>query len=191
VQQIDESVFVAQGVQIYGRVSIGEGSSLWPYSVIRAEANSVEIGRFSNVQDFVMLHVGYEHGVVIGDYVSVTHHATIHGATIGDACLIGIGATVMDGAVVGPGSIVAGGAVVREGSVFEPGSIIAGTPGKAIRQRDSARENRLNAWHYHRNAQAFRRGEHRSWDGPEYQAWLLEIRSRVGSDRDLDDPRSD
>lgn len=185
MQEIDESVFVAPGVQIYGRVRVGEGSSLWPHAVVRCEANRVDIGRFSNIQDFAMLHVGYGHSVTIGDYCSITHQATIHGATIGDACLVGIGATVMDGAVIGAGSIVAGGAVVREGSVFEPGSIIAGTPAKAIRQRDSARENRLNAWHYHRNAQAYLRGDHRAWDGPEYEAWLADMRCRVEADQDL------
>ncbi len=89
----------------------------------------------------------------------------------------------MDGAVIGRGSIVAGGAMVREGSVFAPGSIIAGVPAKQIAERDNARANRLNAWQYHWNAQAYRRGQHRSWTGPEYEAWLREIAAKIESRR--------
>jgi carbonic anhydrase/acetyltransferase-like protein (isoleucine patch superfamily) len=185
VQQIDDSAFLHPSVRLYGRVAIGRGSSLWCHAVIRAEANEVVIGRYSNVQDFCMLHVGYGHSTRIGDYCSVAHHATVHGATLEDAVLVGIGAVIMDGAVIGRGSIVAGGAVVPEGAVFAPGSIIAGVPAKLVKSRDSARANRMNAWQYFRNAQFYRRGEHRAWDGPEYEAWLARVRAAVESDRDL------
>jgi carbonic anhydrase/acetyltransferase-like protein (isoleucine patch superfamily) len=106
LQSIHESVWIAPGAQIYGRVSIEAHASLWPHAVIRAEAQQVRIGRMTNLQDFSMVHVGYDAPTVIGDFCSITHHATIHGAQIGDHCLIGIGATVMDGAVIGKGSIV-------------------------------------------------------------------------------------
>lgn len=185
-QSIDASVFVHPSAQIYGRVRVAAESSIWPHAVIRAEANAVEIGRYTNLQDFVMLHVGYEHSTRVGDFCSITHHATLHGCTIEDDCLVGINAVVMDGAVVGRGSIVAGGAMIREGAVFEPGSIIAGVPAKKIAERDSARANRLNAWQYHRNAQAYRRGDHRAWSGPEYARWLDETRARVERDADLE-----
>ncbi len=186
MQVIHESVFVAPGVQIYGDVRIGEGSSLWPNAVIRCEANEVVVGRYTNLQDFVMVHIGFDHPTQIGDFCSITHHATVHGCTIGDACLVGINATIMDGAVIGAGSIVAGGAFVTEGSEFAPGSIIAGVPAKQIRERDMSRPNRLNAWQYHHNAQAYLRGEHRAWSGPEHSAWLAEIRAAIESDADLD-----
>jgi len=186
VPDIDHSVFVAPTAQIFGNVQIAAESSVWPNVVIRAECQHVRVGRYTNLQDFVMIHVGYEHPTRIGDYCSITHHATVHGATIGDACLIGINATVMDGAVIGAGSIVAGGAFIREGSEFPPGSIIAGVPAQQIRERDSARPNRENAWQYHRNAQAYRRGEHRAWHGPEYTEWLREMRDEVRCDRDLE-----
>ena len=91
----------------------------------------------------------------------------------------------MDGVVIGQGSIVAGGAVVVEGSTFPPESIIAGVPAKRIKQRNSRRENRLNAWQYHRNAQAYRVGDHRSWDGPDYARWLQEKRALIEKDLDL------
>lgn len=185
MQSIHESVFVAPGVQLYGRLSVGPGSSLWPNGVIRAECEAVRIGRYTNIQDFVMIHVGYDSPTHVGDLCSITHHATIHGCTIEDACLIGINATVMDGAVIGAGSIVAGGAFVKEGSVFPAHSVIAGVPAKRVKERDSRRANRLNAWLYHRNAQAYARGEHRAWDGPEHAHWLEVMRAEVAADRDL------
>jgi carbonic anhydrase/acetyltransferase-like protein (isoleucine patch superfamily) len=186
MQSIHESVFVAPGVQIYGDVSLAEGASIWPNAVIRAEVHDVTVGRFTNLQDFVMVHVGYDDATRIGDFCSITHHATVHGAVIEDACLVGINATIMDGAVIGAGSIVAGGAFVTEGTVFPAASIIAGVPAKVIRERDMSRANRLNAWQYHRNAEAYQRGDHRSWTGPGYTAWLGEMRAAVETDGDLD-----
>ncbi len=185
MQSIHESVFRAPGVQIYGRVTIAEHVSLWPHAVIRAEAQEVRIGRFTNLQDFAMIHVGYDAPTVIGEFCSITHRATIHGATIGDHCLVGIGATIMDGAVIGKGSIVGGGALVPEGKVFPPGVVLVGIPAKVIAERDSSRENRLNAWKYERNARGYRRGEHRAWDGPEYRAWLAAKTAEIDADLDL------
>jgi carbonic anhydrase/acetyltransferase-like protein (isoleucine patch superfamily) len=185
MQSIHESVFLAPGVQIYGRVTIAEDASLWPNAVIRAEAQEVRIGRYSNVQDFAMIHVGYDAPTVIGEFCSIAHRATIHGATIGDHCLVGIGATIMDGAVIGKGSIVGGGALVPEGKVFPPGVVLVGLPAKVIAERDSSRENRLNAWKYQRNASFYRRGDHRAWHGPEYRAWLEAKRAEIEADLDL------
>ena len=179
-------MFVAPGVQLYGRIAIGAGSSLWPNAVIRAEAQEVRIGRCTNVQDFVMIHVAYEAPTIVGDFCSIAHHATVHGCTVGDECLIGIGATIMDGAVIGAGSIVAGGAFVTECSDFPEHSIIAGLPARRIKERDSRRANRLNAWLYHRNAGCYRRGDHRAWDGPEYERWLRAMRAEIETDRDRD-----
>lgn len=185
LQSIHESVFVAPSAQIYGKVTIGAESSIWPNVVIRSESHEVEIGRYTNLQDFVMVHIGYAQPTRVGDFCSITHHATIHGCTIEDDCLIGINAVVMDGAVIGRGSIVAGGAMIKEGSVFEPGSIIAGVPARKIAERDSARANRMNAWQYHCNAQAYRSGNHRGWTGPEYERWTLELAKRIENDEDI------
>ena len=183
--QIDPSVYRHPSAQLYGKISIGAESSVWPNVVIRAECHAVKIGRYTNLQDFVMIHIGYGHSSVIGDFCSITHHTTIHGCSIEDDCLIGINAVVMDGAEIGKGSIVAGGAMIREDSVYEPGAIIAGVPAKQIAERDSARANRQNAWQYHWNAQAFKRGDHRSWEGPEYEAWIREVARKVENDEDL------
>ena len=185
MQRIDESAWLHESVLLYGKIEIGPGSSLWTHCTVRAECQQVRIGRMTNLQDFVMVHVGYDHPTVIGDFCSITHGAVVHGATVEDDCLIGIGATLMDGSVIGRGSIVAPGAVVREGTVVPPESIVAGVPAKVKAQRDSRHENRLNAWRYHRNAEAYRRGDHRAWDGPEYEAWREAKRKEIAEDRDL------
>jgi carbonic anhydrase/acetyltransferase-like protein (isoleucine patch superfamily) len=185
MQAIDASAWIAPSAQIFGKVAIGAGSSVWHNAVLRAECQQIRIGRMSNVQDFVMIHVGYDDATTIGDFCSIAHHATVHGCTLGDAVLVGVGAVIMDGAVIGAGSIVAGGAVVPERREFPPGSVIAGVPAKAIAQRDAARANRMNAWLYHRNAQFYREGRHRAWDGPEFEAWRRAKQAEVDGDRDL------
>jgi carbonic anhydrase/acetyltransferase-like protein (isoleucine patch superfamily) len=194
MQQIDPSAFVAPGVQLYGKIRIEAQCSLWPHAVMRAEANHVALGRLTNLQDFGMIHVGYDDATEVGAFCSITHHATVHGAVVEDACLIGINAVVMDGARIGRGSIVAPGAVVALGKEIPPHSIVAGVPAKVIKQRDCERENRINAWQYYRNARAFERGEHRSWDGDDYRQWRSWISAEVEADRDLApdfDPRVD
>ena len=131
-----------------------------------------------------MIHVGYDAATTIGDFCSITHHATVHGCTIGDDCLVGIGAVVMDGAVIGNGSIIAGGAVVPEDKVFAANTVLAGVPARVIAERDASRENRMNAWLYHRNAEAYRAGRHRAWEGPEFELWIAAKRAEVDGDRD-------
>lgn len=165
--EIPDSAWVAPSAQLYGKVHVGDRASIWPNSVLRAECHEIRIGKMTNLQDFVMVHISYDGPTVIGDFCSITHHTTIHGCTIGDNCLIGINACIMDGAVIGSGSIVAGGALVPEGKIFPPNSIIAGVPAKQIGERDNTHANRLNAWQYHWNAEAYRVGNHRAWSGPE------------------------
>ena len=191
MQSIHPTVWTAPGAQLFGAVTIGEGSSVWTNATFRAECQEIRVGRMTNVQDFAMVHVAYDRPTLIGDFCSITHHVTVHGCTIEDDCLVGINATVMDGAVIGRGSIVAGGAFVKEGSVFPPGSIIAGVPAKVIKQRDCARDNRMNAWQYWRNAQAYRIGNHRAWEGADYERWVVEIRAQIDRDADRGMPISE
>lgn len=181
---IDETAWVAASAQIYGRVSIGPDASVWPNCVIRAEDHEVRIGRCTNLQDFVMVHIGYGHPTVIGDHVSVTHHATVHGCVIEDDCLIGINAVVMDGAVIGRGSIVAPGAVVTEGTKIPPYSVVAGIPAKVIRERDSTDANRENALLYRANAEAYRRGDHRVWANMDARAYVAPLLAALRRDGD-------
>jgi carbonic anhydrase/acetyltransferase-like protein (isoleucine patch superfamily) len=165
-----EAAYIDPTARVFGDVAIGYGSSLWPYAVIRAEGFAVRIGRSTNLQDHVMVHVGYNAPTIVGDYCSITHRAVLHGCTIGDNCLIGIGATIMEGAVIGESSIVAGHSYVADNTVIPPNSIVMGTPAKVVRTRNSFVANRVNAMLYHRNAVAYAKGDHRAWDGPEYEA---------------------
>lgn len=144
-------------------MEIAPEASIWCNVVVRAESQKVVIGRRTNIQDFVMVHVGSGTPTLVGENCSITHHVTLHGCDIGDNCLIGIGATIMDGCVVGAGSIVAGGSFLKEGTVIPPNSIVMGSPGAATKSRDNRRANALNAFLYWRNAQAYAQGDYRLW----------------------------
>ncbi len=175
-----QAAFVHPSALLYGKVKLGAGASIWPYAVIRAEMHSVTVGAHTNVQDFVMIHVGYDTPAIVGAYCSITHRATLHGCTIGDNCLIGIGATIMDGAVIGENSIVGEHALVRPGFVAPANSIIAGVPARLIRARDNRTANRLNALYYHENALAYARGNHRTWAASDFPARLAARLSAEG-----------
>ncbi len=188
LQHIHPSVFVHPSAQIYGKVTIGEGSSVWPNAVMRAENDHISIGRNTNIQDFAMLHIGFVHPVIVGDFCSITHRVTLHGCTIGDHCLIGIGAVIMDGAVIGSGSIVAGGAFIPEGKEFPPNSVIMGAPGKVVAERDNAGANRMNAYAYQQNALGYAAGDHRVWDSEAFASFFADKRAQVTTDADLSAP---
>ena len=164
------AAYIDATARIYGHVAIGEGSSLWPYAVIRAESYNVRMGRRTNLQDHVMVHVGYHAPTIVGDHCSITHRVVLHGCTIGDNCLIGIGATIMEGVVIGENSIVAGHSYVADNTIIPPNSIVMGTPAKAVRAQNSFIANRVNAMLYHHNALAYAKGDHHAWQGPEYDA---------------------
>lgn len=161
---IDDSVWVHESAFLFGHISIGPDSSVWPYVVMRSEMFHIEIGARTNIQDFVMIHVGGASPTIIGDDCSITHHATIHGCTIGDKCLIGINATIMDGAKIGDNCIVAGHSIVTEGSEFPDNSIIAGSPAKLVKSRDNGAANLFNAGFYAQNAKNYAQGQHRLTD---------------------------
>lgn len=168
--EIDPAAFVHPSAQIYGKVRLEAGASVWPNAVIRAEMYEVVIGPRSNIQDFVMIHVGNGMGTRVGADCSITHHVTLHGCTIGDNVLVGIGATIMDGSVVGENSIIAGGSFLKEGTIVPPHSIVAGVPAVVKASRDCGAANRFNAWLYAENAAAYARGEHRFWSEMDLQA---------------------
>lgn len=133
--RIDPSVFIAPGARIIGDVEIGETSSVWFNVVIRGDVNFIRIGRRTNIQDLTMCHVTHrKYSLVIGDDVTVGHSAVLHGATIGDRVLIGMGAKVLDRSTIGDESLVAAGAVVREGFQVPEGTLVAGVPAKVVRE---------------------------------------------------------
>lgn len=130
---LDESAFVADGARIIGDVRLGPDASVWYNAVLRADSASILVGERSNLQDNVSVHVDEGHPVRIGADVSVGHNAVVHGCTIGDGSLIGMGAVVLSGAVVGAGCLVAGGAVILGGTQIPDGSLVAGVPAKVRR----------------------------------------------------------
>lgn len=130
---IDDAAFIAEGARIVGDVTLGAGSSVWYNAVLRGDSASIRIGVGSNVQDNVSIHVDVEHPVDIGPKVSIGHNAVVHGCTIGEGSLIGMGAVVLSGAVIGSGCLVAGGAVVLAGTTVPDGSLVAGVPAKVRR----------------------------------------------------------
>src|SRR5579863_4344900 len=131
---IPTSCYVDESAQIIGDVVLGEHASIWMNAVVRGDVHSIRIGANSNVQDCAVLHgMRYKHPVIVGDWVTIGHNATVHGCVIENACLIGIGATILNNARIGEGSIIAAGAVIPEHTVIPPNSLVAGVPGKVRR----------------------------------------------------------
>lgn len=166
--RLENPAFIHHSAAIYGKVTIREGASVWCNVAMRAESHEVVVGPYTNIQDFVMIHVGASTGTYIGSHCSITHHCTIHGCTIGDNVLVGIGATIMDGCEIGDNCIIAGHAFLRENTKIPDNSIVMGMPGEVKRIQNNYVRNRLNAFLYHRNALAYARGEHRAWDGADF-----------------------
>ena len=132
--RLHESVFIAETAVVIGDVEIGPDSSVWFGSVLRGDIHWIRIGARTNIQDQSMIHVtGGSHPTLVGDDVTVGHRVTLHGCTIKDRCLIGMGATVLDGAVVGEDSLVGAGAVVPPGMVIPPGKLALGAPARVKR----------------------------------------------------------
>jgi carbonic anhydrase/acetyltransferase-like protein (isoleucine patch superfamily) len=132
---VPESCYVDPSAQIIGDVELGEHASVWMNAVIRGDVNSIRIGPKSNVQDCAVLHgMRYLYPVTLGEMVTVGHNATVHGCTLEDAVLVGIGAVILNHARVGEGSIIAAGAVIPEHAVIPPRSLVVGVPGKVKRE---------------------------------------------------------
>ncbi|MGC9199867.1 MAG: gamma carbonic anhydrase family protein [Acidobacteriaceae bacterium] len=132
--------YIDVSAQLIGDVHLGPQSSLWSGAVVRGDANLIRIGARTNIQDCAVVHgMRHLHPVRIGNGVSIGHNATIHGCTIEDDVLVGIGAIVLNGAHIGSGSIVAAGALIPEGATIPPNSLIAGLPGK-IRRTTTAKD---------------------------------------------------
>ncbi len=148
---ISTSATIFPGVKIIGDVAIGKNSSIWFNSVIRGDVHYIKIGDYTNIQDLSMLHVtNGKFPLNIGNYVTVGHSAKIHGCTIEDYTLIGIGAILLDGSYIEKNSLVAAGAVVREGFRVPSGKLVAGVPAKIIRDLTDEEIDyfRISAEHY-------------------------------------------
>jgi carbonic anhydrase/acetyltransferase-like protein (isoleucine patch superfamily) len=158
--RLADSVWVAEDAVVVGDVEIGPESSVWFGAVVRGDVNHIRIGARTNVQDHAVLHVtGGTHPTVVGDDVTLGHRVTLHGCTVKDRCLIGIGAVVMDGAVVGEDAMVGAGSLVPPGMVVPPGMLALGSPAKVKREltREEIEYFRRSAASYAGHAGQYRR----------------------------------
>ncbi|AQS70738.1 gamma carbonic anhydrase family protein [Streptomyces pactum] len=132
--KVDAEAFVAPTSSVIGDVTLHAGTSVWYGAVLRGDVERISVGASSNVQDNCTLHADPGFPVTVGERVSIGHNAVVHGATVEDDCLIGMGATVLNGAVIGAGSLVAAQALVPQGMRVPPGSLVAGVPAKVKRE---------------------------------------------------------
>lgn len=161
--RIAQSAWVADSAQVIGNVVLAEDVSIWFGTIIRGDTETITIGYGSNIQDASVLHADIGKPLTIGDNVTVGHKVMLHGCTIGDESLIGIGAVVLNGAVIGKNCLVGAGALVTEGKEFPDGSMIIGSPAKAVRQLtpEQIEGLKLSARHYIENSHRFKTGLHK------------------------------
>jgi carbonic anhydrase/acetyltransferase-like protein (isoleucine patch superfamily) len=160
VPQIDSSAWVADNAQVMGNVRMHANSSVWFSAVVRGDTAPIEIGEGANIQDGSVLHVDINVPLTIGKRVTVGHLVQLHGCTIGDESLIGIGAVVLNGAKIGKNCLVGAGSLVTEGKEFPDGSMIMGTPAKVVRPLtpEQIEGLRRSAQNYVDNARRFKAG---------------------------------
>ncbi|HZP21476.1 MAG TPA: gamma carbonic anhydrase family protein [Bauldia sp.] len=142
--------WVAPDAAVIGQVLLGEGVGIWFGAVARGDNEPIVIGANSNIQEHCVLHTDMGFPLTVGAGCTIGHRAILHGCTVGDNCLVGMGAIVLNGAVIGENSLVGAGALLPEGREIPPNSLVIGTPGRVVRQLtgDEVERNRLSARHY-------------------------------------------
>ena len=140
------ALFVAPNATVLGDVTLGANSSVWYGSVLRGDINSIVIGEGTNIQDLAMVHLADDYGVSIGRYCTIGHSAIIHACEVGDECLIGMGATILDGAKIGDRCLVGANALVTQRFTAPPGSMILGSPAKVVRPLTEPEQAGLRSW---------------------------------------------
>jgi gamma-carbonic anhydrase len=140
------ALFVAPNATVLGDVTLGARSSVWYGCVLRGDINSIVIGEGTNIQDLAMVHLADDYGTTIGRYCTIGHGAIIHACAIGDECLVGMGATILDGARIGDRCIVGANALVTQRFVAPPGSMILGSPAKVVRALTAEEQAGLRVW---------------------------------------------
>jgi carbonic anhydrase/acetyltransferase-like protein (isoleucine patch superfamily) len=144
--QIGAGVFLADTARVIGDTEIGEQSSIWFGSVLRGDINRVVIGHHTNIQDNSVCHVADEFACVVGNYVTVGHRVILHGCTVNDEVLVGMGAVLMNGVVVGEQSIIGAAALLTEGLQVPPGSLVYGSPAKVVSQVGPTERAKIKGW---------------------------------------------
>lgn len=157
---LGKNAWVADSAQVIGKVTLEENANVWFGTIIRGDSEHIHIGKNSNVQDASVLHADPGVPLTLGENVSIGHQVMLHGCTIGDGSLIGIGAIVLNHAKIGKNCLVGAGALVTEGKEFPDGSMILGSPAKAVKQLSPEQIAGLQriARHYVENAEQFRKG---------------------------------
>jgi carbonic anhydrase/acetyltransferase-like protein (isoleucine patch superfamily) len=160
VPRVAPTAWVADSAQVIGNVELAEGASVWFNVVLRGDNEVLHVGRGSNIQDGTVVHSDPGYPVTLGDNVTIGHQVMLHGCTVGEGSLVGMGAVVLNGARIGRNCLVGAGALVTEGKVFEDGSLIVGSPAKAVRQMSPEQIQAMHhaAPHYVKNAQRFKAG---------------------------------
>ena len=158
--QLSEGAWVADSAQVIGDVIMGPNSSVWFGTIVRGDTETIRIGANTNIQDASVVHTDYGIPLVLGDNVTCGHMVMLHGCTIGDGCLIGIGAIVLNGAKIGRNCIVGAGSVVTENKEFPDNSLIVGAPARVVKTLDDEAVKKFArlAEHYVENAERYRRG---------------------------------
>jgi carbonic anhydrase/acetyltransferase-like protein (isoleucine patch superfamily) len=157
---IADTAWVADSAEVMGAVTLAENASVWFGAVLRGDTEHITIGKNSNVQDGSVIHSDRGFPTTLGDNVTVGHHVMLHGCTVGDGSLVGIGAVVLNGAKIGKGCLVGAGALVTEGKEFPDGAMILGSPAKVVRTLTPEQMEglKLSALHYVENARRFKAG---------------------------------
>ena len=160
--RIDPTAYVAPTAVVMGDVTLGARSSVWYLSVLRGDMAPISIGADSNIQDGTIVHVDEGVPCTIGERVGVGHRVILHGCSVEDDSLIGMGSVLLNGVLIGRGSVIAAGAVIPEGMQVPPGSLVMGVPGRIVRQVDAALTERIaGTWkHYVAQAEAHRSGKY-------------------------------
>jgi carbonic anhydrase/acetyltransferase-like protein (isoleucine patch superfamily) len=158
--EIHPDAWIAPGAHVMGRVRIGAGASVWFGAVLRGDNEWIAVGEETNVQENAVLHTDWGFPLTIGARCTIGHKAMLHGCTIADGSLIGMGATVLNGATIGAGCLIGASALVTEGKAIADASLVMGSPGRVVRALDDAARARLlaSADVYAANARRFRAG---------------------------------
>lgn len=158
--RLEDDAWVAPDAQLMGNVVLEAGASVWFGAVLRGDNEMIRVGRNSNVQDLTVCHTDIGKPLTIGTDCTIGHRAILHGCTIDDGVLIGMGAIILNGARIGAGSLIGAGALVAEGKEIPPGSLVMGSPGRIMRELDDTARSQLlkSAEGYRLNAARFRAG---------------------------------
>lgn len=162
---VHDSCYVSESSIIVGDVTLNEGCSIWPNSVLRGDQNKIVIGKGSNIQDCSVVHVDEEHDTKIGKNVTVGHGAVVHGCEIGDDTIIGMNSTVLSGAQIGRGCIIGANALVSEDKQIPDYSVAVGIPAKVVKEYDESfvQKTRVNALHYHELRDEHKNGKYEQY----------------------------